>query len=121
MTPLKMPAPQGSTAACDKTWLPQIQKCLPYSWVVDANLVREKAVKRDDAGVPTQVWDKQCALVFPRASSARLDLLRKLILWVAVVSHMFSEFLDYLTEIYGQDWLAQLQGGQKRAALRHSM
>jgi hypothetical protein len=117
VTPLKTPAPQTALTACHTTWLPRIQKFLPHSWV-DSNLVTDKAVKRDDAGVPTHLWDKRCTLVLPYASPA-LDLLRKLILRVAV-TRMFTEFRLYLVETYGQDWLSQLHNGRQRAAQRRS-
>lgn len=43
------------------------QVFLTHAWV-DANLVTDKAVKQDEARVPTHLWDKQCSLVLPYSS-----------------------------------------------------
>jgi hypothetical protein len=49
----------------DCTWLPKLQHYLPHSWV-DSSIVTDKAVKSDDADIPSQLWDVCCALIFPK-------------------------------------------------------
>jgi hypothetical protein len=78
LTPLHTPLPQIVKPLSEQTWLPHLQKFLSHTWV-DANLVTAKAVKRDNAGVPTHLWDKRCTLVLPHVGPA-LDRLRRLLL-----------------------------------------
>jgi hypothetical protein len=47
---LQTPAPQDPAIWQAQTWIPTIQNFLPHSWI-DADLVTEKAVKSDGAGV----------------------------------------------------------------------
>lgn len=60
------PFPQDATlVSCNKTWLPIVQKFLPYSWV-DATFVTNQAIKRYDTGVPAHLWDKRVGNQQPR-------------------------------------------------------
>jgi hypothetical protein len=77
-TPLQTPLPREVIPTSEQTWLPRLQKFLPHSWV-NANLVTAKAVKQDNAGVPTHLWDKHCTLVLPHVGPA-LGQLRRLLL-----------------------------------------
>jgi hypothetical protein len=113
------PAPGQTPVAASQTWLPRIQRFLPHSWI-DSALVTKKAVKRDDAGAPTQLWDQRCTLVFPHVSSA-LESLRHMLVRVLASHNMVDKFRAYLTETYGADWLALLHQGREREAHRHSL
>jgi hypothetical protein len=88
-TPLRIPAPSQATAVSSRTWLPRLQRFLPHSWI-DSALVTDKAPKRDDARVPTHLWDQRCSLVLPHTSPA-LETLRRLLIRVAS-RHMVDEF-----------------------------
>jgi hypothetical protein len=81
-------------------------------------LVTEKAVKHDEAGAPTHLWDQQCTLVFPHVSLA-LNKLRRILLRVAS-RNMIVEFCTYLVETYSADWLSLLHSGRDMAAHRLS-
>jgi hypothetical protein len=99
--PLLTPVPLDRVSPSNRTWLPTLQRFLCHSWV-DATLVTAKAAKRDDAGVPTHLWDKRCSLVLPHVTPI-LDTLRRLILRVAV-THLWIEFHEYLTAVYGDNF-----------------
>jgi hypothetical protein len=81
LDPLKTPALPVIPVSAHFSWIPLIQKFLPHTWV-DSGLVTAKAAKRDDAGVPTHLWDRRCSLVLPHTTPV-LDNLRRLIMWVA--------------------------------------
>ncbi len=52
--PSVKPAPVIPEAT--RTWLPNLQRFLPHSWI-DSSVVTSKAAKRDDAVAPTHLWD----------------------------------------------------------------
>ncbi len=64
-TPL-LAAPTASLPAPSvSTWFPRIQMALPHSWI-DASAISDKAAKRDDAAVPTAMWDLRVTLLYPK-------------------------------------------------------
>jgi hypothetical protein len=69
---LSTPSPTPAGGACDRSWLPSIHKFLSHAWI-DAAIVTDKAAKRDDAGVPTHLWDQRCSLVLPYVTKPALD------------------------------------------------
>jgi hypothetical protein len=80
--------------------------------------VTDKAAKRDDAGVPTHLWDQHCSLVLLHTSPA-LETLRRLLIRVAS-RHMVDKFRSYSEEAYGADWLVSLYEGSDITAQGHS-
>ena len=102
---LRTPTPRPSVGPCDRTWLPLIQRFLPHSWV-DSSLVTEKAAKRDDARVPTHLWDQRCSLVIPHCMPALPTL--RMCLARTLVTRLWEEFRGYLSTTHGPDWQGKL-------------
>jgi hypothetical protein len=89
-SPLQTPDPSLAAPLTNRSWLPPSIQCfLPHLWI-DFCLVTDKAVKQEDAGVATQLWDKQCSLVLP-ATMPALDMLHRMFLCVAC-HRMVAEF-----------------------------
>jgi hypothetical protein len=103
--PLKTPSLPPKPSSNDFSWLHRIQKFLPHSWI-DSALVTDKAAKRDDAGVPTHLWDRRCSLVFPHLAPT-LPILRK---WLmrAATTRLWAEFHTFLTDTHGAGWREEL-------------
>jgi hypothetical protein len=110
-TPLQTPIPKGASRGSNRSWLPSIQKFLPHSWI-DSTLVSAKAAKRDDAGVPSHLWDQRCSLVLPHCTPA-LSTLREF-LSRALVTRLWDEFYAYLRTTHGEDWRATLSSHKQR-------
>jgi hypothetical protein len=64
-------------------------------------LQTDKASKRDDVGVLTNLWDRQCLLILPHVTPA-LDTLHKLLMQVTVL-HLWVEFQTYLNKVHEED------------------
>lgn len=82
--------------------LPLLGKPLPLSWI-DPALITDKAVKADDAEIPSGTWDQRILLVFPHATEPALGVLRA---WLKRVSlrRMAVEGLMYLKGRFGTMW-----------------
>lgn len=98
--PLLTPLPCVQVSPVARSWLPIIQRFLPHSWVNMA-LQTDKASKRDDVGVLTNLWDRQCLLILPHVTPA-LDTLHKLLMQVTVL-HLWVEFQTYLNKVHEED------------------
>ena len=88
-----------------QTWLPSLACFLPHSWV-DLEFVTDKAVKRDDAEVPTSLWDTRITLLFPGSSRA-LGFMRQ---WLLNKQRrlLTAELRSYLSFTFGFSWCSQL-------------
>jgi hypothetical protein len=112
-TPIPMPILPSS----HRSLLPTIRRFLPHSWVF-TNSITAKAAKRNNAGVPTHLWDLWCRLLLPHVSPA-LATLRKLLIWVASTA-LWSEFHDYLHESHGANWRNTLPSSKTKAKRGHN-
>jgi hypothetical protein len=54
--PIIPPCPAALVIKDDKTWLAPVGRSLSHSWV-ESSLVTAKAAKRDNADVPSQLWE----------------------------------------------------------------
>ena len=88
-----------------RTWLSALQRFLPSEWV-DDRLISSAAVKADNAQIATTMWDRRVSLVLP-CSAHHLSLIRSLLL-IRWRCNITRSFLQYLHELYGQDWCAKL-------------
>jgi hypothetical protein len=79
-----------------------INKFLVHSWI-DPGLISEKAVKSDDAGVSTGMWDKRISLVLSVAVDA-MNQIRTMILhrWRRRNTRSLISFLENVQ--HGGDW-----------------
>jgi hypothetical protein len=80
---------------------------LPHSWI-DATVVTDRAVKRDDADVPSMLWDQRLMLLYPRCTCRHLDSLRTWALCWIVRRNLLRSFVCYLHATYGGSWSARL-------------
>jgi hypothetical protein len=99
------PLPMKVAPAVDRTWFSELQMFLPHSWV-DSSLVTAKAAKRDDANVPSQLWDARCLLMFPYLTKV-ITILRARLL-IKASHRMMDEFRAYLRSLYGPSWAVLL-------------
>jgi hypothetical protein len=86
----------------DSTWLPALNRFLPVSWArIEA--VSAKAVKADDAPVPTDMWDRRVTLVLPW-DHTNMAGLRTLVFgrWQRLLR---LEFQNFMRTEYGATWL----------------
>jgi hypothetical protein len=87
------------------TWLPLLQKYLSHE-LVDSSLATNKAVKRDDADVPSHLWNQRCLLVLLHLGMALPILQEHLSNWV--VHDITWELCAFLVCQHGLDWLVRL-------------
>jgi hypothetical protein len=78
------------------------------------SIVTAKAVKSNDANVPSQLWDARCELVVPGIA----PFLPRLRLWIlAKASHrMMSKFRAFLRKQHGPDWAVELVASRRSPA-----
>jgi hypothetical protein len=93
-----------------------LHKFLPHLWI-DVGLVTKKAVKSDEAGVPTHLWDQRCTLVLPRVTPV-LDRLHCTMLHRVTCTKLLTKFQDYLNETYGPDWLQSCSDAERPFGLK---
>jgi hypothetical protein len=76
------------------TWLPALQKFLLHSWI-DKSTISSKAVKHDNAAVPTAMWDQRVTLLYPE--------------WDGATGHrILAFFRTYLMRSYRHRLLSEL-------------
>ena len=108
---LHIPIPKITEA----TFLPQLGKFLPHSWI-DESVVTEKAAKGDNAQVPSHLWEARITSVIER-SEPLLPILRTLMLRKHK-RRTFQDFYGYMRSEYGLQWPEQLgRARQKRVLL----
>jgi hypothetical protein len=71
-----VPIPQVKNLLTGHMWLPEIQRFICCDWI-NIDLITAKAARRDDAEIPTGLWDKRFSLVFLSINIA-LGALRRL-------------------------------------------
>jgi hypothetical protein len=94
--------------------LVDINKFLVHSWI-DPGLISEKAVKADDAGVATGMWDKRVSLVLSVAVEA-MNEIRAMIL-CRLRQRNTRSLISFLSNARGGDWMkktARLRQASKR-------
>lgn len=94
--------------------LVDINKFLVHSWI-DPGLISEKAVKADDAGVATGMWDKRISLVLSVAVDA-MNKIRTMILR-RLRRRNTRSLISFLSNVHGGDWMekiARLRQASKR-------
>jgi len=95
--------------------LDTINKFLVHSWI-DPSLVSEKAVKADDAGVATEMWDQRISLVLSVAVDA-MNKIRTMILR-RLRRRNTRSLISFLENVHGGDWLDKIillrQASQRR-------
>ena len=94
--------------------LVDINKFLAHSWI-DPGLISEKAVKADDAGVATGMWDKRISLVLSVAVDA-MNKIRTMILR-RLRRRNTRSLISFLSNVHGGDWMdkiARLRQASKR-------
>lgn len=91
-----------------KSWIPALKRWLPHSWIA-TEIVTPGAVKRDDADIPTHLWNKRLQLLYPRCSDQHLDQLRTFLLCKVVRRNVWRSFRCYLIDTYGINWADQLK------------
>jgi hypothetical protein len=118
-TPLVRPPRTYSLRA----WLPDLKRCLPHSWMSATLPTSAKALKSDDAGIPTHLWDQHILLVLPWVAPFLVFLRRHLLF--KILRNLFLEFKDFMDRTHGKNWSSKLylatgvgrkereQGGQK--------
>ena len=90
----------------DDFWVESLQRILPGTWV-EAGEVSAKALKMDDAAVPTGLWDQRVVLVLPHISRASLAFVRtwSYHLWSVNLAKCFKRFM---LETHGAGWEGRL-------------
>jgi hypothetical protein len=111
--PITPPLPGAEQPAETRTWLSTVGRYLAHSWV-DASIVTDKAVKRENADVPSQLWDTHCELIVPGIA----HFLPQIRSWLLVkVGHcMMKEFCAFLRVQHGPDWAETLMASRCVAA-----
>jgi hypothetical protein len=79
-------------------------------------LITEKAAIRDDADVPTHLWDQHCSLILPNSAPV-LDILRTALIQKATTC-MWSKFHAFLVATHGEDWRKALYAYKHAASGR---
>jgi hypothetical protein len=79
----------------------EINKFLVHSWI-DPGLISEKAIKSDDAGVSTGMWDKRISLVL----SVTVDAMNKIRTMILCRWHRRNtrSLISFLQNLHGGDW-----------------
>jgi hypothetical protein len=96
-------APDGGVVS-HQTWLPTLGRFLSHAWLAQ-DLIEEK-VNRDDAPVPSQLWDNCLHLLFPGILPL-LPLLRNMVLrWYR--RRLFREFVTHINRHHGHNWVTML-------------
>jgi hypothetical protein len=107
-----------------RSWLPSLAIYLSHDWI-DSSTVTNKALKRDDAAAPSQLWDVRIEQVYPGAL-AYLSMLRDRLL-VKYRLRVWHGLRCYLHATYGPKWsweLSQLRRsrrGRKRQQGGHDL
>jgi hypothetical protein len=93
-------------------WLLLINRWLPGSWVVDAE-IPDKAVKSGNAPVDFKPWQRQIQLVFP-CPTTNLGVIERLAMrkWRSKICR--SLFRSYLNVMYGDRWQSVALSPTKR-------
>lgn len=101
-----------------RTYLFEIGKYLPHSWIPEA-LITAKAAKSDDSKVTYSMWDQRILLIYPWAKPL-LPFFRKGLMLV-IRRRLWLELQLYLQTRHGSDWAERLstirqhaQPGRKR-------
>jgi hypothetical protein len=89
---------EPSELVCDLLGAP-----LPLDWINEA-LITEKAVKADDADVPSGIWDQRILLALRRGTPAALTSIRRWILGLQC-RKLWLEARAHLALQFGNDWL----------------
>ena len=101
-----------------RTYLFEVGKYLPHSWIPEA-LISAKAAKSDDSKVTYSMWDQRILLIYPWAQPL-LPFFRKGLMLV-IRRRLWLELQLYLQNRHGSDWAERLpkirqhaQPGRKR-------
>jgi hypothetical protein len=86
------------------TWLPELGKFLPDTWV-DESVISEKAVKGDTDPVPEHLWSNRIQLVIPTASQLK-GFQTFALMWQRRA--MYRQLRRYLGLRHGSDWDTRL-------------
>jgi hypothetical protein len=101
-------------ALAKRSWLPSIQRWLSHQWI-DPELVTATAAKRDDACVPTSLWDARLTLLYPGVTRLHLETLRSWLLRRCRLN-VTRSLLRFLRSQHSIGWALQLT---KSRASRH--
>jgi hypothetical protein len=105
-TPLVRPPRRAST----QSWLPRLKKYLPKSWMTAAP-APTKAVKSDDAGISTHLWNQRILLVLPWVAPFLFFLRGHLML--IILRNLYVEFKEFMNKEHGKDWSTKLTRSRK--------
>jgi hypothetical protein len=109
------------SAPPSSTWLPTLQKFLPHSWI-DESTISSKAVKHDNAAVPTAMWDQRITLLYQEwdcAQGTRVLLFFRDYLMRSYRHRLLSEFRVFMRTTHGPFWPYRLACCRaRRAAVR---
>lgn len=86
--------PQGS-------WLPNLQRWLPASWLEGVDIAL-KVAKVDKSPIPKQLWDLQISLVL-EVPSFMLEVLWGWLFWV-FLQRLYLSLRDFLLDTHGRTW-----------------
>lgn len=92
--------------ANSRSWIPAIGRWLPHSWI-EAKAITPGAAKRDDAAIPTYLWDRRLQLLYPFCTDTHLACLRTWLL-CKVRRNCCRSLCTYLSETHGSNWASTL-------------
>lgn len=100
-TPLIRPLRVKSTSS----WIPGLKRYLPKSWM-NSETTSSKATKRDDAGIPTHMWDQRILLLWPWIGIF-ITFLRQRLMFV-ILRRLYLEFKVFMDKTHGINWSQKL-------------